>query len=346
MNKSHVVSPSMRLFNAFSTGDAHARTVVDNDQVVGMLLMRDVIALAASDQGLQELTVAEAMHDNPVCISETPNKLAMARKFAQHHIKSLVVTDEEGHYLGDLDPPDAINSLPSGLMGFFQPASRCMIRDPYGIAADGTMQEALLQLAKHHVSCLLVHDATGEAVGMVSESDVMHWLLNGKLAQNVSDHMSSPISSMSDRSSLMQVWDEMNTIKVLRMVMLGDDGRVSGLVTTTDVLIALCQSMLDTFTRYRCPEGTDMMLEWHKGGMIMAVSDALLQKVGCEHDDIVGLDWAQGLEELTHTGLLGLNSKSEMMFDWLYHGEKCSSNTLHFSGRRDAEQPVMWWSLT
>ncbi len=341
----HTIRRDTPLLEAFSDSDAHARSVVDDDgKVAGIVLIRDVIALAAEGEDLGEKTAADVMHTDFVSMIETNNKLAMARKFVEHRIKSLIVCDKEGRYAGELDPPQAIALLPSGLMGFFLPAERVMVRDPYDIATDAHMEKALGHMARCNVSCLLAHEFTGEVSGMLSETDVFRWLLAGRTDQRVTDYMSSPVASMSDQSNLMQVWAQMNAMKVMKMVMTGFDQSVTGLVTATDVLCALSQSMLETFDRYQCPQDADMLMEWHRGGMIMAVSDVVLQQLGCAREDLVGLSWAEGLDDMTHSGLLGLSGQSEARISWRYptgDGHK----ELMFWARRDTEQPMMWWSL-
>jgi|UPI0003802559 predicted transcriptional regulator len=338
----HIVRSDTRLSDAFATGDAHARTVVDGQRVIGMLLMRDLLAKAAEGIAPDTITVADVMHGMPVTIQSTHNKLAMARTFAEHRIKSLVITDDAGNYVRDLDPPEAIASLPSGLMGFFQPAERCMIRKPYGIDADSSMADVLQRMVEHKVSCLLVRDNSGTTIGMISESDVTLWVIEGQAAQSVSDRMSSPIASMPEQSNLMQVWSEMNAMQVMKMVLVDYNGAVSGLITATDVLCALCQSMLDNFARYQCPKEADMMMEWHKGGMIMAVSDALLEKLGCERNELLGLAWGDGLDGDCCDSLLGMSGKAEVSIAWLHHNQETPIN---FIAKRDLEQPMMWWSL-
>jgi len=338
----HIVSSDMRLSDAFITGDAHSRTVVDDHRVIGILLMRDLLAKAASGIAPDTITVADVMNDTPITIQNTHNKLAMARIFVEHRIKSLVVTDDAGNYLRELDPPEAIASLPSGLMGFFQPAERCMVRNPYNIGTDSTMSDVLQRMVEHKVSCLLVRDSSGTTVGMISESDVTRWLIQGQAAEPVSARMSSPIASMSDQSNLMQVWSEMNAMQVMKMVLVDYNGAVSGLITATDVLCALCQNMMDNFARYRCPKQADMMMEWHKGGMIMAVSDALLQHLGCERDELVGLEWNTGIDSQCQEGLLGMGGQGELQVQWQHPAQE---EAISFVAKRDLEQPVMWWSL-
>ncbi|MDQ6978600.1 MAG: CBS domain-containing protein [Mariprofundaceae bacterium] len=338
----HIVKPDIRLSDAFTIGNEHSHTVVDGSRVMGMLLMRDLLAKAADGIQPHDITVADVMHKMPITIQETHNKLAMARTFAQHRIKSLVVTDNAGHYVRDLDPPEAIASLPSGLMGFFQPAERCMIRNPYGIDADSSMDDVLQRMVKHKVSCLLVRSNNHATVGIISESDVTRWVIEGQTAQPVSACMSSPIASMPEQSNLMQVWREMNTMQVMKMALVDYNGAVSGLITATDVLCALCQSMMDNFSHYRCPKQADMMMEWHKGGMIMAVSDALLHKLGCERDELVGLEWGNGMDSDGRDSLLGMSAQAELPVLWQHHEQQ---DSISFVAKRDQEQPMMWWSL-
>jgi len=338
----HIVSSDMRLSDAFVTGEAHSRTVVDDHRVIGILLMRDLLAKAANGIAPDTITVADVMNTTPITIHTTHNKLAMARIFVEHRVKSLVVTDDAGNYLRALDPPEAIASLPSGLMGFFQPAERCMVRNPYAIGTDSSMNDVLQRMVEHKVSCLLVHDNSGTTVGMISESDVSRWVIEGQAAEPVSSRMSSPIASMSDQSNLMQVWSEMNAMQVMKMVLVDYNGAVSGLITATDVLCALCQNMMDKFAHYRCPKQADMMMEWHKGGMIMAVSDALLQQLGCERDELLGLEWHTGMDSHCQESLLAMGGQAELQVQWQHHEQKEATS---FVAKRDLEQPIMWWSL-
>ncbi len=178
-------------------------------------------------------------------------------------------------------------------------------------------------------------------MGLVSESDLLRAVLKGLDKDTpVAEFMTDSPISIAEKSNLQQTWDMMCKHGVMKIFVVNEDGTLAGLATATDVLIALCQSLLSTFAIYHCPEDTDMMVEWRNFGMIMAVSDALVTKLGCEAEDLVGLHWGNGFSEDDQFLLLTMPKTDTVNIDWKY-GEQ----SLGFDVSRDVEQAAMWWKL-
>ena len=83
-----------------------------------------------------------------------------------------------------------------------------------------------------------------------------------------------------------------------------------------------------------------MLLEWHKGGMIMAVNDKVLQCFGMQADEMIGLHWQDGCSSKHQKALLQLKYGEEQDILWDLGGA-----ALPFVATRDREQPIMWWRL-
>lgn len=325
---------------AFQDGGNHVRAVLDEGKVVGILLMRHILEQAASGHDIHMMAARDVMETAFVSMVESNNGLHTARLFRQFRMKSLVIKDGQGGFVKHTNAQEAIASLPSSLMGFFQPVQHIMVKSPKLTSTHRQLSDVLETWLLTPVSCLIVCDDSGKVEGMLSESDVLRWILAGSPKAEVSDYMHSPALTMPEKASLGQVWQEMQNNDVSKMVIVDAHGSLAGLVTATDVLVALCDSQLDTFEQYRCPDDVDMMLEWSKGGMVMAVKESIVQRFGFDSDELVGLRWQEGCDAPVTKALLALKGNESLDIVWELDGAG-----LPFQATRDAEQAIMYWRL-
>lgn len=334
------ISVSTPLSEAFAGSGSHARVVLDGSKPVGLLTMRGMLETWQTKGSFDGLTAADIMHPEVISMVKSNNTLRAARLFAEHKVKSIAVIDDGGNFVSMINPQDLIPELTSTLLAFFQPASQVMIRNPYTIAPDATIREAIDMLVSTRVSCLVVSSA-GEATGMLSESDLLRAVtgnrdLNGK----VSEIMAAPIITMTENSNLRQVWEMMDDEKIMKMVMTDYADHVSGLITATDVLVTICKGMLGTFSAYHCPDGTDIMAEWRKSGLIMAVSDEITSHFGTTAEELIGMHWQDGCNKICMDNLLEMPKDGTAEINWKF-GDKA----LTFTASRDVEHAAMWWKL-
>ncbi|MDQ6974401.1 MAG: CBS domain-containing protein, partial [Mariprofundaceae bacterium] len=325
---------------AFQDGGNHVRAVLDGDKVVGILLMRHLLEQAASGHDIYSLAARDVMETTVISLTQSNNGLHIARLFFQHHMKSLVMLDKHGAFVHHMNAQEAIANLPRSLLGFFQPVQNMMIKHPKTTLAHATLMQVLETWLLTPVSCLIVCDELGHPEGMLSESDILQWILAGRPKAKVQDYMNSPIVTMPENSSLGQVWEAMQCNHVSKMGITHQHGVLSGLVTATDILVALCASQLETFAQYTCPDDVDIMLEWSKGGMVMAVKDSIVKRFGFANDELVGLHWQEGCQAPVVAELLRLKPNETMDILWEVDGA-----ALPFTANRDAEQAIMYWRL-
>jgi len=332
-------TPDALLSNAFQQHNNHALTVLEDGKVVGVLQMRDVLSAYVQFGQINDLRVSDHMVEDVITIENANNSLQVARKFANHKIKSLVVA-KKGIFSHFLDPQEAITLLPSSLPGFFQPSSQNMIVNPYTTASDTTVHDAITTMARCRISCLPVVDEGGKILGMFSESDAVHCVSNDNCSALISDIMTAPALTCPSNASLRQSWDLMQETQVMKLLMVRDDGKFHGLLTVTDVLVGLCRSFLSVFHAYHCPKDADMMLELHNGGMIMDTSAQMHTRLGYAMEELIGLRWQGGCHDNDVAALLKLKKGKPHHFIWQMNG-----SSFHFVATRNTETSVMFWQL-
>ncbi|HEY7675185.1 MAG TPA: DUF294 nucleotidyltransferase-like domain-containing protein [Burkholderiales bacterium] len=125
-----------------------------------------------SEEGERERTMltplAEVLHLAPVtCTPETPLKRAL-ELMQQFQVGSVVVVNEQVTPLGIFTERDLLRESAAGRADPAAPIARFMTRDPVGLPATASVQEAALLMARRGIRHLLVLDA-GRVKGVVSE---------------------------------------------------------------------------------------------------------------------------------------------------------------------------------
>jgi signal-transduction protein with cAMP-binding, CBS, and nucleotidyltransferase domain len=105
------------------------------------------------------------------------------------------------------------------------------------VEPDLTVREAARYLAEDHIGSIVVE---GEPPGLVTKTDVVTGVRDGvdHGETTVASLMSSPVTTVGVDADLGEAIDRMET-DGLRRLPVADDGRVVGIVTTTDLLSAL-----------------------------------------------------------------------------------------------------------
>ncbi|MDX8377116.1 MAG: CBS domain-containing protein [Mariprofundales bacterium] len=333
----HYIHPETSLEDAFLNTTLHAVPVVENAKLIGLLLMRDVLAVFIQGKDLKKETAGAHMQKQVVTVGNSPNILQKARMFSTHRIKTLITTNELGQPDSNLGPDLIIDTFPSTVLGFFQPVRNIMISSVLTSTATTSMTEAMQEMVQRRLSCMVICE-NKKVIGMISESDFLRNVHRNDL--QVSDIMTSDVQCVSDHYNLGQVWADMKEYRVMKMPVVNMFDELCGLLTTTDLLVALSNSLLQSFARHHCPEGVDMLVEWNASGMVMAVSNRVLEKLACLTEDLVGLQWENGCDADKVSMLLACPKNISQTLEWTYMGR-----AIKFVATRDREHATMSWVL-
>lgn len=106
------------------------------------------------------------------------------------------------------------------------------------IRPEATALDALLAMLEKDVGCLVVSSGGG-AAGMVTEKDILRKVTAKRKDPEkvqVREIMSSPLVTVSMRASVSEAAQKMMEAGIKRLVVLGEDGDLLGLVTMTDIV--------------------------------------------------------------------------------------------------------------
>lgn len=119
-----------------------------------------------------------------------------------------------------------------------------MTLDPVVVAVDASIEEAENLLRSHRISGLPVVDADGILVGVISQTDLLHFALPEVRALiphrdggiRVGDVMSTPPVTIDSGASLREAAELMNDKRLHRLVAVDAHGRPNGVVAAMDFL--------------------------------------------------------------------------------------------------------------
>ncbi len=112
----------------------------------------------------------------------------------------------------------------------------CPVSTPIKTAAE--------MMAKHNSSALLIQDDNQQVRGIVTDADLRKKVLAQGLdpSRSVQTIMSSPVISISDQSLVYQAFLEMIEQDVRHLMLLDQQGEISGIITEKDLIVAQTRS--------------------------------------------------------------------------------------------------------
>lgn len=215
--------------------------VVENQKLVGIFTERDIVRLTTNKTLDETLTLAEVMTKEVITlkVSETEDIFTLSRLLIQHQIRHLPVLDDQQQVVGLITPQSLRNCLtPEYLLRHVRVADVMTKNVIQGLPNDPIMS-IVDQMASYRVSCVVIVDGhTINPMGIITERDVVRFHQMGLDFSEVSAQsvMSRPLSTMQPQNSLWSVHQQMQHLKVRRLVITYPTGELAGIVTQTQML--------------------------------------------------------------------------------------------------------------
>ena len=212
--------------------------VVDEGTVSGILTEGNFLRREAEiKRDFDEITVAEVMTCPVETVPPDYSILKASKMVAEKCIKRLPVI-EDGRLIGIITQTDLIRALtPYGMQWEI---ANIMNRDVTGIQSETSVAEVAEIMASHNISCIVVFESK-KVAGVFTERD----LVKKVIAQRrdpaciaVGQVMSGPPVTVSPDCSVFNASRMMEKMKIRRLVVMEDE-RLCGIVTQTDILMAV-----------------------------------------------------------------------------------------------------------
>ena len=109
-----------------------------------------------------------------ITAQDSIDEAGMEMKFA--HVRHLPVIDDAGHVIGMLSMREVQKALATAPGAGAVPIGLIMQRDLIVVTPDTPIQEAIALMLEDMLSCLPVVDSDGSLIGILTETDFLHYV--------------------------------------------------------------------------------------------------------------------------------------------------------------------------
>ena len=202
---------------------------------LGVITERDVVKMM-SDGGLNGSLIKDVMSSPVITVNVKEDAFSAVNSFMSRGIRHLVVVNDRGRIEGVLTLTNLMELLGFEYFVDLKEVSEIMTRNVVAIDKKANMRDAIRSMAQSRVSCIIVTEK-GVPVGILTERDTVRiWTRESDLDSIcVEDVMSSPLTTISSNSNVLDTLGLMLKMKVRHMPVVSDDRSLSGIVTQFDV---------------------------------------------------------------------------------------------------------------
>ena len=228
--------------------------VVEDNRPIGIFTERDIVKLTTVAACAIGLTIAEVMTRSPITLKQSESQDIFTAMFTlrQHQIRHLPVVDENSRLLGIITREAIHEALqPINLLTNLRCAADVMTCEVISAPTTASALDLAQLMVKHRVSSVVIvkeqtqHPDRAIAptqnyqipIGIVTERDIVQF---HALELNLSEipavrAMSAPLFCISPADSLWSVHQSMQRHCVRRLVVVGSQGELLGVVSQTNL---------------------------------------------------------------------------------------------------------------
>ncbi|CAK8714837.1 histidine kinase [Candidatus Electronema halotolerans] len=212
----------------------------EENRPLGLVTEQDITSSAAQDRLHSGLTGRALMSGMPLtALAETDCRDAF-QLMVVSRTRHLVVVDTAGQVIGMVTETNFLHSL--GLEYFIDLTTikEVVSHDLITLRPTDSVHAALELMHRHCISCVPVIEE-GRPVGILTERDVIRLSLQRLDFYHtpLAKVMSQPVCAVSEQTVLPDVVNILRQQKIRRLVIVDSEGRLTGLLTETDLLKGL-----------------------------------------------------------------------------------------------------------
>ncbi|MEG4213847.1 CBS domain-containing protein [Microcoleus sp. Pol14C6] len=228
--------------------------VVEDNRPIGIFTERDIVKLTTVAACTVGLTIADVMTRSPITLKQSESQDIFTAMFTlrQHQIRHLPVVDEDSRLLGIITREAIHEALqPINLLTNLRSAADVMTKEVISAPTTASALDLAQLMVKHRVSSVVIvkeqtqHPDRAIAptqnyqipIGIVTERDIVQFhALELNLSQiSAIEAMSAPLFCISPADSLWSAHQSMQRHCVRRLVVVGSQGELLGVVSLTSL---------------------------------------------------------------------------------------------------------------
>jgi diguanylate cyclase (GGDEF)-like protein len=250
-------TPVLEVIRQMSQAASSFALVMDgDDRLVGIFTERDLVRSVAMDEALEQMQIAQVMSPAVITInaSQAGDAIAVLDYFQRYEIRHLPVVDAAGQVQSVLTAKEVRSMLGPNDMLRLRQVEEVMNRQVIHVPPTLKLDRVAQVMSVHRVSCVVVVSAESLEqevstqspralipIGILTERDIVRMFalavdFGTTAAETV---MSAPLMPITRQTTLWDAHLQMQQYRVRRLVVVGSQGELVGLVTQTSILRSL-----------------------------------------------------------------------------------------------------------
>jgi CBS domain-containing protein len=211
--------------------------VVEDELILGIITERDIVRAMHRSGELESLTCADLMQAPVITVNASTRCLEAYHLMVSRGIRHLGVTDAAGHVLGIASEGDLMRNFGNEYYMTFKDVGGVMSTAFCKLPPTATVADALERMIETHQSCVIVVDAKGHPLGVLTERDVVRLCKEHADPQQLSlrEAMHAPVRTVSPRERLHEAVVSMEETHIRRLVVVDSHDVVCGLLTHHEI---------------------------------------------------------------------------------------------------------------
>lgn len=216
-----------------------------NPPLLGIFTERDAVALVAQGANLAQLTLQQVM-TTPVHTlrqQDYQDIFSVITYLRQYQIRHLPVINHNGSVIGVITLKSLRQKLTPLNLLRLRTVSEIMSTELIQAGPQTPVQELAQLMNQHQVSCVIITTASTNGspptpIGIVTEQDIVQLQLQNPHWQqaDASSVMSAPLFTISASDHLFNAHQIMLRVSIRRLIVIGTQGELQGIITERDLL--------------------------------------------------------------------------------------------------------------
>ncbi len=155
-----------------------------------------------------------------------------------HNIRRLIMIDDKGDFCGVILQEDLFNFLEEDVYKIDLKVKDLLSNTlpVISICDSSTIQDASLLMHSEHIGSVIIHNATHQAIGIVTEKDILSVGYKAiDIHQNIRILMSSPVLCVNEEDAILNVIEIMKKHNIRRVLVKGQDNKTLGLLSNKNI---------------------------------------------------------------------------------------------------------------
>lgn len=208
------------------------------DEPKGIITERDLVDWLHRRLDLTTVTCGDVMHGPLFAMNQHMTYVEGHHEMARRGVRHLAVRDDDGRVKGLVSEGDILGAIGVEYFTEFKSVRSLMTPNVVLLPLEAKVADAVDLMNQHRQSCVVAVDDDGRPVGLLTERDIVRLTVEGRapLEMSLRAAASRPVRTASADGLVHESVATMESLKIRRLVVVDDAGRVVGLLSQHEIV--------------------------------------------------------------------------------------------------------------